>query len=84
MTLREAFDLVHEIRKVAKPNTGFFRQLSEYEKQICGVTSIKFQRIQDEEHGHLFEVPEFFLEAKYCDLLNKAFKREKKRRGIPR
>jgi len=40
LTLKEAFLLVKERRKLVHPNIGFWKQLVEYEKEIYGVNTV--------------------------------------------
>jgi atypical dual specificity phosphatase len=41
MSLREAHDFVRAKRPVSKPNVGFLKQLSAFELQLRGTTSMQ-------------------------------------------
>lgn len=58
LNLHDAFNYVHSIRPVIRPNNGFFHQLIAYEKQLTGTTSVKMIRLQ--KSGCTIEVPDFF------------------------
>jgi len=41
MSLEEAYDFVRRKRSVSKPNAGFLKQLSAFEMQLHGTTSMQ-------------------------------------------
>jgi len=43
MTLRQAYLLVKEKRPITRPNLGFWEQLIQYEINITGVSTVKFE-----------------------------------------
>jgi len=55
MSLREAFLMVREKRRIAMPNHGFMRQLMVFEKRVRGTTSIEMV-----DEGQL--VPDIYIE----------------------
>ncbi|KAL3883751.1 hypothetical protein ACJMK2_029985 [Sinanodonta woodiana] len=41
MSLKQAYDYIKKRRPVIRPNTGFWRQLIEFERRLFGSTSVK-------------------------------------------
>ena len=58
LNLHDAFNHVHSVRQIVRPNNGFFHQLIEYEKKLTGVTTVKMVVI--EKGGYMIEIPDFF------------------------
>ncbi|KAB7504220.1 Dual specificity protein phosphatase 14 [Armadillidium nasatum] len=57
-SLQEAFFRLKKIRPIVRPNTNFFRQLIEFEKEVRGTSSVKVIRIPDSN----INIPDVFEE----------------------
>ncbi|CAL4124209.1 unnamed protein product, partial [Meganyctiphanes norvegica] len=57
--LRSAYNIVKAGRPIIRPNTGFFRQMIEYESEILGAASVKMTKSPYDEKE---EVPDIYLE----------------------